>query len=468
MKSLIVIFGALCLTFFGVWNVKASSPINKPDTLQEESTAAWYETGTGVVTSASDEWYLDPEIPVNYIPVPGEDEVYMVVDDSGAVTGYRKRTKQADGSWLWSDVNEVSEDVLTPVDGVDNLYKTTDDEGNESYLLYVRNDDDSTYCYVEADENGTPYYDGSDASTIDDLYRQVAKNVYALYNNNGIKMGYAERVKNSEGNYVWKATDAPSVSSLDGITSLSNLQNSQAQNSNSGDENTKTANNGNNKSTDYNSDGSYTITEVQTNTETINGESVMYETTYYYTYDANGNLISTKKGDTVEVSRTSTNYSGNTKVADTSLIQSTLDRELMRVSAEVSFNTSKANEVLSSLNAERASKGLSELTMDTSSDAYKLACIRAADMAIYHATSTNSEMYGTLSDMVSRWGVSASVIPAENVWGTPTKTASEIHSRFQAVDSMRNTRMSTEYSTVAIAIVDTSDGYTYVAEIYLN
>ena len=123
---------------------------------------------------------------------------------------------------------------------------------------------------------------------------------------------------------------------------------------------------------------------------------------------------------------------------------------------------------MAALNAQRASQGLSQLTMDTSSDAYKLACIRAADMAIYNASSTTSAMYGTLNDMVNRWNVSHSKTPSENVWGTPSKSASEIHSRFQAVDGMRNLRMSAEYTSVAIAIVDTAEGQTYIAEIYLD
>lgn len=46
-----------------------------------------------------DEWKLDPEIPLNYMPVPGENELYMVIDNDGKIIGYRQRIKQIDGSW---------------------------------------------------------------------------------------------------------------------------------------------------------------------------------------------------------------------------------------------------------------------------------------------------------------------------------------------------------------------------------
>ena len=91
-----------------------------------------------------------------------------------------------------------------------------------------------------------------------------------------------------------------------------------------------------------------------------------------------------------------------------SKIKSTLDKELARVSSRVEFDTKKANDVLTKLNAQRKSEGLSSLSMDTSSEAYKLACIRAADMAIYDYSSSTSPMYGTLNDMCNLWKISSS------------------------------------------------------------
>ncbi len=58
--------------------------------------------------------------------------------------------------------------------------------------------------------------------------------------------------------------------------------------------------------------------------------------------------------------------------------------------------------------------------MDTSSEAYKLACIRAADMAIYDYSSSTSPMYGTLNDMCNLWKISSSH-PSENIWKAPSK-----------------------------------------------
>lgn len=466
MKSLFLMFAALCVVFGGTWIAKANTPINRPETLTEDATTAWYESGNRTVATASDEWYIDPEIPVNYVPVPGEDEVYMVINDSGNITGYRKRVQQSDGSWLWTDV-ETENNEYTPVEGVENLYLVTNAEGNESYQLYVRNEDDNTYTFVNADANGTPYYNGTDASSIADNFERVTGNIFAVYNENGIKEGYAERVQGSDGNYFWQATQPPTNSSLNGIGSLSESQN--ANNSHTGEE-TANGNAGTGsvpeQSTTTNPDGTYTVTMTQTETKTVDGQSVMTETTYYYTYAQDGTLLSTRKGESQEISRTPLGSSAATP--DPALIQNTLDAELARISAEVTFNTDKAQEVLAALNAQRISQGLGQLTMDTSSDAYKLACVRAADMAIYRNASTASTLYGSLDDMVERWGIQHTETPAENVWGTPTKSAAEIHSRFQSIDAMRMTRMSQDYTHVGIAVVDTADEQTYIAEIYLD
>ena len=139
-------------------------PINRPENVKEDTETPWYETKYQA-PKADDEWTLDPEIPLNYIPVPGEDELYMVVDDSGNITNYRKRVKQADGSWVWQDVNPDIPDNYEKVDGLDNVYKVTNKDGTTEYKQYVRNDDD-TYCFVPVDEKGNPLDLKNDASTI--------------------------------------------------------------------------------------------------------------------------------------------------------------------------------------------------------------------------------------------------------------------------------------------------------------
>ena len=102
MKRITLTFMILLSVFFTIWGVKMKHPINRPENVKEDTETPWYETKYQA-PKADDEWTLDPEIPLNYIPVPGEDELYMVVDDSGNITNYRKRVKQADGSWVWQD-----------------------------------------------------------------------------------------------------------------------------------------------------------------------------------------------------------------------------------------------------------------------------------------------------------------------------------------------------------------------------
>ena len=142
-----------------------------------------------------------------------------------------------------------------------------------------------------------------------------------------------------------------------------------------------------------------------------------------------------------------------------------INGELSRVSAKVAFDTNKANEVLAKLNAERKNQGLNTLSMSASSEAYKIACIRAADMAIYDHSSS-SPMYGDLNALVSRYHCTTSHA-SENIWKASTKTAAQIHTRFQANTGSRKVRMSSGYTEVGIAIVE-KNNQTYVAEIYLK
>lgn len=457
MKRLFFIFSALLAVFFVSWGVKAGMPINRPENLQEDEGTPWYEARYDAPV-ADEGWYLDPEIPENYIPVPGEEELYMVVDDSGNIVKYRKRSKQADGSWVWEDVNPDIPEDYEPVDGLENVYRVTGADGTVSYFLYVRNDDD-TYCFVPCDENGIPLDDGADASTVGENYVQVDGNTYAAYNDDGVLMGYRLRTKDGDGAYVWKVTDPPeTVSSVGNATGFVIGQPSDTGS-------VVIAGDGGQENKTYNSDGTYTVTSRSTDTVTEDGYSVMYETTVYMTYSADGELLSTKQEGPYEVSRTVVG-SSSSSVPDLSKAAKSLDAELARVSSSVTFNTAKANEVLTKLNAERQKQGLTALKMDTSSDAYKVACIRAADMAIYDYCASSSPMYGTLNDLLSKYGVQAPN-PSENIWKAGEKGASEIHSRFQANDGSRLVRMSASYSTVGIAIVE-KDGNIYVAEVFLG
>ena len=84
MKRITLTFMILLSVFFTIWGVKMKHPINRPENVKEDTETPWYETKYQA-PKADDEWTLDPEIPLNYIPVPGEDELYMVVDDSGNI-----------------------------------------------------------------------------------------------------------------------------------------------------------------------------------------------------------------------------------------------------------------------------------------------------------------------------------------------------------------------------------------------
>lgn len=462
MKKIFAVFILLLSTFFITWGIKLKTPINRPDNVKDEEELPWYESRYSSPV-ADEGWYLDPTIPDNYVPVPGEEELYMVVDDSGTIIGYRHRYMEDDGSWAWEDVNPDIPDNYELVEGTDNLYRTTNENGEINYFLYIRNEDD-TYCFVETDEFGTPYYDGEDAEVIANNYIHEDGNTYAVYNDNGVKEGYAQRQKDSNGNYVWKKTDKPVKSNSDSKSADSTPGVSTTE-SESGYPDVAVIS-GNDIGHDIkvtNGDGTYTVTNKSTNTVTENGYNVMYETTVYNTYDSNGKLISTKQDGPYEISRIKADA---TATPNTSLIEATLDKEYSRVASQVTYNTEKANKVLTKLNAERANQGLSPLKMDSDSEAYKLACIRAADMAIYNYSAVESPMYGTLDDMVSRWNCSTANA-SENVWKAGKKNASDIHTRFQAYDGSRNIRMSSDYIEVGIAIVE-QNGQTYIAEVYLK
>ena len=460
MKRIFLVFLSLLAVFFGTWGFKANNPINRPDNLQEEAETPWYEMRY-VAPKADAEWYLDPEIPLNYIPVPGEDELYMVVDDSGNITGYRQRKQLADGTWLWEDVNPDIPENYEKVDGLDNVYKVTNEDGSTSYYLYVRNEDD-TFCFVPVDEKGNPLDDGENADVIADYYVHEVDNIYAVYNEDNVKMGYRERVQDKDGNYIWKVVDAPELPDAkvgngsglvvrdEGNSNTSNGQNNQG---NSSGETTKK----------QNGDGTYVITETIIDTVTEGGYTVKYQTTVYSTYSKNGDLLSTKKDGPYEVSKVP---ASSTPTINKDKIASTLSGELSRVSGSVEFNKDKANDVLAKLNAERKSQGLNTLSMSSGSEAYKLACIRAADMAIYNHGSSSSPMYGSLDSMVARFGCS-STHASENIWKSSAKTSSQIHTRFQSNEGSRKVRMSSGYTEVGIAVVE-KDGQIYIAEIYLK
>ena len=154
MKKLFFTFITLLIVFFSAWGIKLRMPINRPNNVQGEQQVAWYETRYTAPT-AEEEWTLDPEIPVNYLPVAGEDEVYMVLDDSGNIVGYRHRTQQEDGSWLWTDIEDPNAEHYEKVDGLDHVYKVATEElgmvyaNKDQVLMYNRTESEYVRQYED-------------------------------------------------------------------------------------------------------------------------------------------------------------------------------------------------------------------------------------------------------------------------------------------------------------------------------
>ena len=463
MKQLIAMVLTLMAVFFMAWAIKIRVPVSRPENLDTGDAAYWYEENYSAPVSDV-KWKLDPTIPDNYIPVPGESDLFMIVDDAGKITGYSRREQLPDGTWKWEKTNPDIPENYQKVEGKKDVYMVTDEEGNVSYFLYVRNEDD-TFCFVPVDENGVPLDLKEDAEKIDtSRYIHQTGNIYALYNNDGVLTGYRERVKEEDGSFSWIQAQKPSYSvdlpddfgnTAYALPSVPDIQTDESQRSTSGTDAGQNIVQG--------ADSTYTETERTLNTVTENGERITYETDAVTTYDMDGSVLYTRQEGPYEVIREKAGgISGN---PNPDLIADTIEGELARVSAYVSFDTDKAGDLLAKLNAQRADAGLSALASDTGSAAYRLACIRAADMAIYDHGAVSSPMYGTVNDMAARWNIPA-VSVYENVLKTPVKSADFIHLRFYSDEVSRNNMLSESITSVGIAVVE-KNGQDYVAEVFL-
>ena len=354
MKQLLITFFSLLAAFCLAWNVKANTPINRPSNIDDGHVVAWYESNN-VAPIANSAWTLDHTIPGNYIPVPGRSELYMVIGEDGKITGYKQRTQLEDGTWEWSDANPDIPEGYEPFEGIKDVYKITNADGTVSYVKYIRNDDD-TFCFVPVDENGIPLDVGTSAEKISSNYVHETGNIYAMYNDEGVKMGYRERVENTDGTHTWKLSADPTTpssgfgtngfsssdsesspyyysvgsdlpqtqtedASLPGMLELSDGEQDGA----SGDSQTyaqpsqQFGTDGEMRyATDgvsdayanivsvgvqsdgyaertYNTDGTYTMTETTRTTEIENGIPVTYETKIIKVYDSDNNLLTSKQ-----------------------------------------------------------------------------------------------------------------------------------------------------------------------------
>lgn len=196
MKRLLILFSVLAVVFAGVWIWKLKTPGDRPDSFKNGITANFWWKSMGEAEEVDTNWKLADGVPHNYIPVPGNPELYMVVDEDGYITEYKKRVKNAADEWTWESVNPDIPENYEAVPGLKDVYKVTYDDGSVKYFKYVRNKDD-TYAFVEVDAKGniigmeTPQ-DGS----IPDNYERVDKNKYAVKNDAGVTIAYKERVVN--------------------------------------------------------------------------------------------------------------------------------------------------------------------------------------------------------------------------------------------------------------------------------
>ena len=482
MKQLVLFFLALLSSFFLAWGAKARSPVGRPSDLQEEAVEKWYESSY-TAPRVSDEWKLDKTIPANYVPVPGADQMFMVVNDAGEITGYRQRSQMADGTWIWADVNPDIPDDYEKVEGVENVYRVTGADGAVSYVRYVRNRDD-TFCFVAVNEKGEPLDLEDNADKIPKNYVHETGNTYALYNDDGVLVGYRERVQQEDGSFTWQVTDPPQNmlamyqegfgQNVQNAAGAANVSGSGGQDGQSqGQENY--GYNPDGYDTDYreqqptepfvvdNADGTFTETVSEISTATENGEKVTYQTDVITVKDIKtGKVISTKQEGPYKIN--SQKLVGEEGNPDPSLAADTIDGEVRRMGAKVSYDTGKAQDAAARLNAERTKQGKAALSVDTGGELYKLAAVKAADMAVYNYSSNVSPTYGTLDDMIGKWGLSVSA-PGENTFIFSAKSASDMHTRLQAVEEMRNVRMSDNYKKVAVAIVE-KDGQEYYVEVF--
>ena len=464
--SVIIVGGLITLIF--IVRAKINGTVKNNERITESiNTEDWWDSAQNF--NPNPDWVLDAEIPDNYVPVPGKTETYMIIDENGNITGYRYREKNDDGEWIWKDIKDSIPEEYEPVIGKKDIYRKKNEDNSYTYYKYIRNDDGS-YAFVECDENGS-YIEIPSGAEVPSNYKLITRNeksnIYAVYNENGVIVSYMERYIDENGKYCWRKTSKPAEKPTEAPTIKPTIAPTIKPTEPSTPVPTKPAvkptEAPTEKPTDNDKNGTRTEIKTQTTTEIKGNYLITYTTKITYTYDKDGNLLSTKTEGPIETSKQLIT-DDDILVPDKSLICKTLSEELIRVSSKVSYDEEIANKVLLSLNEDRESAGLQPLKMDKSSSLYKIAQIKAADMAIYNHSDFDSPMYGTILDISSKFSVNISQ-SSETLWKTTDKTAKEINSRFQATQSTRNNRMSSTYTNIGIAVVN-KNGFMYIYECY--
>lgn len=479
MKKFLITFASLFFIFIFVWIFKSKNPANRPITDNSFTNEGLWWADEENLPKPSEDWVLDPEIPENYIPVPGEDELYMVIDENGLITKYRQREKQEDGSWVWETVNPDIPKNYEAVEGLTDVYKVVNEDKSVSYFKYIRNEDD-TFAFIPVDEHGNPIENKAPTGEeIPSNYVRITGNIYAVYNENNVIVGYKERSIDENGKYVWKDCEKPEPpaetdkSESDETSKENNDQSNPADESKPDTSKPDTSkpdisNPDTSKPETSNPDVSFptagrTETEVITTYEISGNWKITYETIVTRTYDENNELVSTKKEGPKEVNRTP--ITDTDKVPDKSLIKGTLVEELARVKIGLLFDTDLAKEVLVILNAERAAANIGPLTMNEGSSSMLLSQIRCIDMATFGHTDYNSPMYGTIDEMCDQFKVTAKSGAAEIVWKTGSdRSAEAIASRIRimANESINNP----DFTSIGLTIVS-KGGFYYINVVLL-
>lgn len=504
MTKLVVVLVAFVVAFCGTWIFKSKTPIQRnDDTTNLSNDGNWWNqesTQLSTANEVSDEWKIDPEIPDNYIPIPGEDELYMVVTESGNIEKYRHRYHKDgdDKTWYWVDVNPDIPEDYEPVLGLENVYRVSNADGTVSYLKYIRNDDD-TFAFIEVDKDGNiidkVLTADPDGETIPANYTQVDNNVYAVKNENEVVVGYKERTIDNDGkanwkllsdndvkalfsscssdsnnslSYSWPTTEATSEESSSSSGKLVIEEQTTESNRNSGSVEIYADNNADNVSIIKNENGSYTEKQTIVETKIEGNWKITYQTIVSKTYDKDGNLISTNKNGPIELKREKTTTGSSAAAApNPSLVENNIDSEIVRVSNGQTYMSKLESGVVSALNATRSSNGTATLKYTSNSNANKLAKLFATDMAIYDHAEYQTKCYGDLQSLMTRYSITSNS-SSITIWKClADKNASDINTRFNAISSAKDARLSSAYTDVGISIVSLN-GYYYIAEVYLG
>lgn len=306
MKKILIVLALLIVAFFVIWTLKLRAPLSPDNSYTNgDEDRPWWEIAANQTPTPDEDWILDHEIPDNYIPVLGGDELYMVIDEDGNIIKYRQRVQLEDGTWVWEDVDPNIPQNYVPVPGLDNVYMVTDIDGTVRYYKYTRNADD-TYFFTEVDKNGNPLVDDTPEGDVVPLnyVRIDGTNIYAIYNEHGVLIGYKERVLNPDGTYSWVDCDAPTQKSTNEIVpNTGEIPGAKKEEEQYKDPEIVGTGKVNITTGGFEYGKSYVEEETYTDTKHENGWVIIYETIVKRTYDSSGELISTKKEGPNEVNR---------------------------------------------------------------------------------------------------------------------------------------------------------------------